>query len=113
MGADSAAILALAAEPGLAFSGAVRPAGTANNGPGTQIQQNPLEGVFLPVHGGHHGYDPAMPQMHTGFIAFGAGIRKGGQIDELCVTDIAPLVAELLGVRFATPDGKLVAGIIR
>jgi predicted AlkP superfamily pyrophosphatase or phosphodiesterase len=113
MGADSAAILALAAEPGLVFSGAVRPAGTVNNGPGTQIQQSPLEGVFLPVHGGHHGYDPAMPEMHTGFIAFGAGIRKGGQIDELCVTDIAPLVAELLGVRFATPDGKLVAGIIR
>jgi hypothetical protein len=51
--------------------------------------------------------------MHTGFIAFGAGIRKNGRIDELCVTDIASLVAALLGVQFATPDGKLVAGILR
>jgi predicted AlkP superfamily pyrophosphatase or phosphodiesterase len=113
MGADSSAILALAAYPGLAFSGALKPAGTVNNGPGTQIQQNPLDGVFIAVHGGHHGYDPNLPEMYTGFIAAGAGIRKGGQIDELRVTDISPLVAALLGVSFHAPDGKLVAGIMK
>jgi predicted AlkP superfamily pyrophosphatase or phosphodiesterase len=95
MGADSAAILALAAEPGLVFSGAVKPE------------------MFYPVHGGHHGYDPNFPSMYTGFIAAGPGIRKGARIDDLCVTDIAPLVAALLGIRFQTPDGRLVAGIIR
>ena len=113
MGADSAAILALAAVPGLVFSGAVKPASTVNNGPGTQIQQNPLDGVFIPVHGGHHGYDPNLPVMYTGFIAAGAGIRKGGKIDDLCETDIAPLVYALLGIDFKTPDGKLIPGILQ
>lgn len=51
--------------------------------------------------------------MWTGFIAYGAGIQKGGHIKELCVTDIAPLIAKLLGIEFKTPDGKLVPGIIK
>jgi hypothetical protein len=76
------------------------------------IQQNPLEGVFVPTSGGHHGYDPNIPEMYTGFIAAGAGIRKGGKVKELSEQDIAPLIAELLGVEFKTPDGKLVPGII-
>lgn len=112
LGADSGAILALAAVPGLVFSGAVKAAGAVNNGPGTQIQQNPLEGVFIAAHGGHHGYDPNIPEMYTGFIACGAGIRMGGVVAELCETDIPPLVAALLGVSFPCPDGKLVPGIL-
>jgi len=112
MGADSAVLIALSAEPGLVFSGSTKPAQVVNHGPGTLIQQNVLEGVFYPVSGGHHGYDPNNPQMYTGFIAVGAGIRKGGVIPELCETDISPLIAELLGVEFKTPDGKLIPGII-
>jgi predicted AlkP superfamily pyrophosphatase or phosphodiesterase len=95
MGADSAAILALAAEPGLVFSGAMQ------------------SSLFTAVTGGHHGYDPNIPDMYTGFIAAGAGIRKGTSIQELCVTDIAPLVANLLGITFPCPDGRLVPGIIQ
>jgi len=113
MGADSAAILALAAYPGLVFSGAVKPASTVNNGPGTAIQQNPLQAIFVPVHGGHHGYDPNLPEMYTGFIAAGAGIQKGAHITELCETDISPLVYALLGIDFKTPDGKLIPGILQ
>jgi predicted AlkP superfamily pyrophosphatase or phosphodiesterase len=112
MGADSAAILALAAVPGLVFSGAVKPAGAVNNGPGTQIQQNPLDGVFIAAYGGHHGYDPNLPEMYTGFIATGPGIKKGGTVADLCETDISPLVYALLGIDFKTPDGKLIPGIL-
>lgn len=112
MGADSSAILALAAVPGLVFSGATANKQTTNYGPGTLIQNNKLEGVFIPTTGGHHGYDPKIPDMWTGFIAAGAGIKKGGHIQELCVTDIAPLIAKLLGIEFKTPDGKLVPGIL-
>jgi predicted AlkP superfamily pyrophosphatase or phosphodiesterase len=112
MGADSSAILALAAQPGLVFSGAVKAGAFVNNGPGTSIQQNSLTGVFVPTKGGHHGYDPNLPDMYTGFIAEGAGIIKGGYIHELRVTDIAPLIAKLLGIEFKTPDGKLVNGIL-
>jgi arylsulfatase A-like enzyme len=113
MGADSAVLMALSAQPGLVFSGVVATTPTSNQGPGTSNQQNNLDGVFLPTHGGHHGYDPNIPEMYTGFIAAGAGIVKAGHIRTLCVTDIAPLVAQLLGVEFVCPDGKLVPGIVR
>ncbi|HVT87041.1 MAG TPA: hypothetical protein VHD35_17710, partial [Chitinophagaceae bacterium] len=109
------AILALAADPkkGLVFSGAITTRAVTNNGPGTLIQQNPLDGVFIPTKGGHHGYDPNDKEMYTGFIAYGAGINKGKVIDELCVTDIAPLIAKLLGVEFNCPDGKLMDGVLK
>ncbi|MFA6084674.1 alkaline phosphatase family protein [Mucilaginibacter sp.] len=113
MGADSSAIMALAAVPGTVFSGSTAPAKATNKGPGTLIQNDPLAGVFIPTTGGHHGYDPNLPEMYTGFIAYGAGINKGGHIKELCVTDIAPLIANLLGIEFKTPDGKLISGIMR
>jgi len=112
LGADSGAIFALAAVPGLVFSGAIAPAPVVNAGPGTLIQQNTQLGLFAPVKGGHHGYDPNIPEMYTGFITAGSGIRQGGKIQELCVTDIAPLIARLLGIVFPTPDGKLVEGIL-
>ena len=113
MGADSSAVMALAAVPGLAFSGSMGNGQTINNGPGTLIQQSKLEGLFIPTSGGHHGYDPNIPDMWTGFIAAGAGINKGAKIKEICVTDISPLIAKLLGIEFKTPDGKLVPGILK
>jgi predicted AlkP superfamily pyrophosphatase or phosphodiesterase len=113
MGADSTAILALAAVPDVVFSGTIQPRQTENHGPGTLIQQGSLDGVFIPTHGGHHGYDPREPIMYTGFIAEGAGIIKGGHIQVLCAPDVAPLVTRLLGVPFSCPDGKLVKGILR
>jgi len=112
MGTDSAALLALSATPGLIFSGALVPAPSTSHGPGTKEQQNPLDGLFYALHGGHHGYDPNEPQMHTGFIAYGAGIRKQNKIALIRAVDIAPLVAELLGLKFDTPDGKVSPDIL-
>jgi predicted AlkP superfamily pyrophosphatase or phosphodiesterase len=112
MGADSGAILALTAIPGTVFNGAI----TANNnstGPGTVIRQNNMNGFVSSTTGGHHGYDPNLPDMYTGFIAAGAGVNRGSVITELCVTDIAPLIAKLLGIEFKTPDGKLIPGILK
>jgi hypothetical protein len=108
MGADSSALMALAAVPGTVFSGAVK----RYAGPGTVIRQDNTLDLISATSGGHHGYDPALRDMWTGFIASGAGVVKGGHIQELCVTDIAPLVARLLGVPFSCPDGKLMPGII-
>lgn len=112
MGADSAAILALAAIPGTVFSGSTSAEQAVNRGPGTLIQNNPLHGLFIPATGGHHGYDPNISDMWTGFIAYGAGIRRGGYIQEMAVVNIAPLIAKLLGIEFHTPDGKLTPGIV-
>src|ERR1700748_43594 len=80
IGADSAALMALSGNngSGLVFSGSTAPAKTINVGPGTFTQQSKYDGVFYPTHGGHHGYDPNNPEMHTGFIAYGTGIVKGG-----------------------------------
>lgn len=110
MGADSAALLALAAKPGIVFTSAVV-IKSANTGPGTVIQNNSLD-VVGTTNGGHHGYDPNLSEMFTGFIAAGTGIRKGSSIKELCVTDIAPLIAALLRIPFHAPDGKLPDGIL-
>lgn len=112
MGADSSAIMALSAVPGIVFSSSVAPGKTGNYGPGTLIQNNPLEGVFFLVSGGHHGYDPNIPEMHTGFIAFGVGINKGKVINQIRAVDIAPLITKLLGIEFNAPDGKIVSGIL-
>jgi len=95
MGVDSGAMLALAAIPGIVFGGTSKGEiiGTAN--------------------GGHHGYDPDMPEMMTGFIISGAGVKKSKVIQQLCVTDISLLIAKLLGIDFFAPDGKLPEGIIK
>lgn len=113
MGADSAALLALTAVPGTVFSGALTATAKVKAGPGTSIQQDIHPGFLVPTNGGHHGYDPNIPEMWTGFIAAGAGIKKAGHIDELRLVDIAPLIAELLNIEFKTPDGKLPSGILK
>lgn len=74
MGAHSTATLALAAMPGLVFSGSVGAVSTYSTGPGTKLQESNLDGVFLPKRGCHHCYGPNIPQMWTGFIAAGTGI---------------------------------------
>jgi len=94
MGADREAVLALVARDGYVFSGYET---------GEEM---------VSVHGGHHGYDPSNPKMYTGFIAAGAGIRKGGEIKSLKITDIAGIVAHLLNVDFPTPAGKIPAGLL-
>jgi len=115
MGADSTVLLALSGTngSGLVFSGSTTPSKTTNHGPGTRIQQSKYDGVFYTAHGGHHGFDPDNEEMHTGFIAYGASIIKGGHIDHLSEPDIAVLVAKLLGIAFKTPDGHFINGIIK
>ncbi len=58
-----------------------------------------------------HGYDPNYQSMYTAFIAAGPGIAKHKEIEGMCVTDIAPLVARLLNLDFDAPDGQLPKGI--
>jgi predicted AlkP superfamily pyrophosphatase or phosphodiesterase len=93
MGADSSAVLALSAIPGIVFSGSA-------NGED--------KGAFK---GGHHGYDPNYPEMFTGFIGIGAGLAKSVEIEQAGVEDTAPLIAFLLGIPFSAPDGTLYPGM--
>lgn len=95
MGADSNAVLALAAVPGLVFGGGA-------------------EGEVLSAikGGGHHGYDPEMPEMYTGFIGYGAGFKRGANISQMSVKDIAPVIATLLGLKFKSQYGVLYPGLV-
>lgn len=89
LGSDPEAPLALAAASGFVIDDRVEP---------PAMQPNP---------GMSHGHHPDHPDMKTGLVAFGAGIRKGACAPTLPLTAIAPLIAELLGLDFTAPDGVL------
>ncbi|HEY62115.1 MAG TPA: alkaline phosphatase family protein [Anaerolineae bacterium] len=57
---------------------------------------------------GQHGYDSALPEMHTIFIAAGAGIPESGEpIPPVHIIDYAPTIASWLGFQPApTVDGQ-------
>lgn len=93
-GADPDSPLAIAAEPGVYIGG-------DTGGP-----------VVGPRSGGAHGYFPDFQQIHTGFIAWGAGVQPGPRIPIMGLEDVAPVVAALLGLNFDPPDGILRPGIL-
>ncbi len=95
IGADPNAVLALAAMQGISFSGSDK---------GT--------GAVRAAKGGAHGFFPDFKEMQTGFIGYGAGFKKGATVPLMGLQDIAPIVANLLGIPFEAPDGILYPGIL-
>jgi predicted AlkP superfamily pyrophosphatase or phosphodiesterase len=62
--------------------------------------------------GGTHGYMPTdFKEIQTGFVAFGRGIAPGVVLPLIGQEDIAPLIANLLGLKLKT-DGVLYPGIL-
>ncbi len=94
LGADPAAPFALAASTGFVIDDRADP---------PVLQSNP---------GMSHGHHPDHPDMQTGFLAKGAGIRAGAATPAMPLTAIAPLVAELLGLDFDAPDGVAYPGFL-
>ncbi len=94
LGADPEAAFALCAVPGVEFADAPSP---------------PL---LHAARGGAHGYHPDEPEMLTGFVASGAGIRRGARARLLPLESIAPLVAALLGLDIPAADGVLLPGLL-
>lgn len=91
---DPQASFALKAVPGIVF-------------------KNAITGPLVGTHGkGTHGYYSDLPQIKTGFVAYGAGIRKGLEIDQMGLEDIAPLVSELLGLDLKPKAGVLLRGLL-
>jgi hypothetical protein len=94
LGADPEAPFALAALPGVELS-------------------DEADGELVGVkRGGAHGYHPDEPEMMTGFVASGAGIRKGAVVPILPLENVAPIVASLLGLELETRDGVLFPGLL-
>lgn len=67
--------------------------------------------IFTPEEGlgglkASHGYDPAIPEMHGIFYAWGAGVTQG-EVAQLDIIDVHPTVMSLLGLQSGQPvDGK-------
>src|SRR5690606_30488361 len=56
---------------------------------------------------GVHGYLNDTPEMRALFIASGAGIRSGGQLEWIDNRSVAPTAARLLGLRLETADAAV------
>lgn len=93
VGADPNATLALAAIKGVAFS-------AADDGDIVRVGK-----------GGTHGYFPDFQEIRTGLVCYGAGFKKGVVIPIMGMEDIAPMIAELLGITLQTTDGTLYPGM--
>jgi predicted AlkP superfamily pyrophosphatase or phosphodiesterase len=66
---------------------------------GTELVRN------LETTKGTHGYLPERPEMQTGFMAWGRKVTPGRQVEYVKLVDVAPTIANLLGV-FLVADGK-------
>ena len=58
------------------------------------------------------GYLPTQPGSAVGFVAWGAGVQSGVRVPSLSQVDVAPTVAELLGVELPGADGQPQRGIL-
>jgi len=60
---------------------------------------------------GMHGYLPSMPAMATGFIAAGRGLRRGVELPLVRQLDVAPTLAQLLGLALEHAAGLPIPGV--
>lgn len=72
--------------------------------------------IFSPDFGGlkaSHGYDPALPEMHGVFYAWGAGIAAGREVARVEMIDVHPTVMSLLGLQPGDAvDGKVASEVL-
>jgi predicted AlkP superfamily pyrophosphatase or phosphodiesterase len=85
LGTDPSVRLALSCMPGLTMS--------------REARGEPVH----PDSGGDHGYVADFPHIQTGLVVWGAATRGGAVLEQADLTDVAPLVAHLLGVPFEAP----------
>ena len=88
--------LVLVARDGYAFSGA--------------SEGEPVVALTSPT--GAHGYISDDPDIYGVFIASGAGIRAGTQLDVARTIDIAPTIARLLGLAMEGIEGRAIDAIL-
>jgi len=61
---------------------------------------------------GSHGHDPQPGYMHATFVAAGAGIKPGVQLDLIQNVDVAPTIARLMGLAMKDVDGRVLEEIL-
>jgi predicted AlkP superfamily pyrophosphatase or phosphodiesterase len=60
-----------------------------------------------------HGYPPTHPRMYPALVLSGSGIQIGKQIGHVHNIDIAPTIADLLGLEMAGVDGRVLKEALR
>lgn len=93
VGADPNAALALAPIRGVSFNASAQGA------------------ALKPAKGGTHGFFPDFDEIETGFIAWGAGIKSGVEIQQMELVDIAAVVDYLLQLNMDLPESTFYPGI--
>ena len=96
LGAMPGAALAVEAAPGWAI--------------GSSCDRGPVEPTRVGL--GTHGFLPSRQSMATGFVASGAGVRRGVALERTRLIDIAPTVARLLGVPAPPVEGRTLTEIL-
>jgi predicted AlkP superfamily pyrophosphatase or phosphodiesterase len=94
---DQMGALFLTAREGYAFTAALGP----------QVVNDAAEGGF-----GSHGYVASDPELGAMFIASGRGIRPGVRLEAVDNIDLAPTMAQLLGLSLKDVDGKVLTPIL-
>lgn len=61
---------------------------------------------------GTHGYANSDPDLDGIFLAWGYGIKRGVKLTRVTNLDIAPTLAEILGVKIGAVDGRVVNEIL-
>ena len=97
LGFNPDAALALEPEKGWAFSGALAPALVHG----------------LPTVRGNHGQLPDRPELMTGLLAWGAGVRPGAVLEKARLIDVAPTIARILGLEMKGVEGVALDGLLR
>lgn len=77
-------------------------------GPGYSFGNNVTGQVIVDAGGnkGSHGHDPRPDYMHAMFVAAGTGIKSGARLKVINNVDVAPTIAQLLGIEMKV-DGQV------
>ncbi|MDQ3624145.1 MAG: alkaline phosphatase family protein [Verrucomicrobiota bacterium] len=62
---------------------------------------------------GSHGYPSSDPELDGIFIAWGYGIKPGARLERISNLDVAPTLAELLGVELPAVEGRVLREILK
>ncbi len=80
---------------------------------GVRFNASPRASGVNRTSGGTHGFHPdEFEGIYTGFVEWGAGIRKGAVAPRMGLEDIAPFIAALLQLKFDAPDGVAPMGLL-
>ena len=80
--------------------------------PGVCISSSHEPPAVRPTEGASHGYLPDIPEIQTGFVAWGAGIRPGASVSLIGLEQIAPLVSALLDLELTGAEAPVPPGML-